>query len=100
MSQTLQAQFGMTTAGESMALPLEAHEQHFASHVFEGGKHLLPLLDIAAQITFAVNDEQWSVNVFYIGDRRHATVAFGIIPGRNLHVIDCKFAADIAAAEK
>lgn len=40
MPQPLQAQFGMTAARESVALPLEAHEQHLATHIFQSGEEL------------------------------------------------------------
>src|SRR5258708_34988790 len=81
MPQALQARFGVPVAREAVMLAFEAHEQHLTIQVFQGGKKLLRLLYVAAQVAFAVNDQQRGVYVLYIGDRRHAHIAFGSSQG-------------------
>src|SRR5579872_2026745 len=41
MLQSFQAQFGMTTTREAVALVFKTHEAYFAAQVFEGSKELL-----------------------------------------------------------
>ncbi len=83
-----------------MTLALEAHEEYFVAQVFEGGEELLGLLDVAAQIAFAVDDEQGRMNVPHVGDGRHVPVQFGFFAGRAFQVIDGELPADVAAAEE
>src|SRR6266852_868091 len=83
-----------------MALAFEADEEYLASQVFQGGKKLLVLLYVATQVVCAVDDQQGGVYLLDIGYGGHAHVAFGIIPGRYLHVVVGEVPADVAAAEE
>src|SRR3982074_474407 len=100
MLQAFFAQFGMTTARKAMALALETHEKHLASHVLQGGKKLLSLLDVTAQILFAVNDQERRMHVLDVSQGRHAPVEFGIFPGSGLHIIVGEVPAHIAAPKE
>jgi len=100
MPQAFQARMRVAAARQAVALALEAHEEYFATHVFEGGEELFGLLDIAARVAFAVDDEQGRMNVSHVGDGRHVAVPFGFFVGRAFQVIDGEFPADVAAAEE
>lgn len=90
----------VSAAREAVTLAFEAHEEHFASHVFEGGEKLFGLFDIAAHIAIAVDNEQGCMNVPHIGDGRHMPVPFGLFVGCAFQVIDGELPADVAAAEE
>src|SRR2546421_4449345 len=100
MSQALKARMGMPAARKPVTLALEAHEEDFAAHVFQGGEQLLRLFDVTAQVAFTVDDQQRGGNVLHIGYGRHALVTRGVFVGRTLQVIDGEFPADVAAAKE
>lgn len=52
-----------------MALALEAHILDLATQVFKRRKQLVRLLDVAAQILFAMQNQQGGVDIFGKGDR-------------------------------
>src|SRR5215472_14602993 len=97
--QTLQAELGMTASREAVALTFKAHELYFASEVLQSGEELLSLLDIAAQVLFAVEYQQRRMDVLYIGNRREAHVGFKVVPGRCLQFVIGEDPAKVAAAE-
>ncbi len=82
-----------------MALTLETHKAYFATQVLEGGEELLRLLDIAAQILLAVNNEQGSLDIFHVLDRRLLHITVKIVPRGRLKLIIGKSPAEVATAE-
>src|SRR6266487_2662976 len=89
----------MTSTRETMALTLEAHKQDLAPHIFERGKKLLSLLNIAAQVLFAMYNEQRRVDICYVVERRHVHVLFEVLPRCGIQVVVSKIPADIAGSE-
>src|SRR5579859_4001781 len=96
MSQALQAGFGMPTAGETMALTLEAHKLDLPPHPLERTKELLSLLNVTAQILLAMNDKQRRMHILHIFDRRHMHILIQVLPGRRLQIIFGQIPANIA----
>src|SRR5260370_38099036 len=100
MSKAFKAQLWVTIAREPVALAFEADEQYLASQVFQGSKQLLRLFYAAAQVAFAVNDQQRGVYVLDVGYGGQAHVAFRVIPGRRFHAIVGEIPAEVAAAKE
>src|SRR5579863_314431 len=89
----------MATTGEAVALAFETHEEDFAAQVFEGGEKLFRLLDVAAQILLAVDDEQGRLDIFDVLEGRVLHITIKAIPRCRLKFIIGKSPAEVATAE-
>lgn len=89
----------MAATREAVALALEAHKLYLAAQPFQGGEELLGLLDIAAQVLLAVQDQQRRVDVLYVRNGRELHVTLQVVPRRRLKLVVGEDPAEVATAE-
>ena len=58
----------------------KANEEHFSAKLFQRHEQLLALFDRATIVLFAVEDEDWGLNVLDVANRRVASVQVGVLP--------------------